>query len=352
MWEELPLPRNAWLSDVDFDENNPDIVYLIYSSDQQVNYLSSTGFKMVYKVDYTNPSLIQPGVCSTGCTDLTLNLPNVGVGSDAFVLEKGTDGGMYIGTDVGVFYTNNKMLASGTNWQILGTELPHVVINGLEINYNINKIRANTFGRGVWEHDLFCPPDYDINIHSNNYTTYNSKFNEAENNINIYTTGSSFTLNDFTARAGNEIVISASGNDEVVLSGFGNGSHLFIHACNHPGNSFRNTNPSPSPKNTNEYNTITSIQNNSTKKEVLSRIQLFPNPAQDHIHIQFKNNSDKNPVSIKIYSIPGTVYKVIERPVIKENEIILNVENIPDGLYFVEIQTNTGKQVEKLIIQK
>jgi len=143
VWEELPLPRNGWLSDVDFDFDNPDITYISYGSASNLGP-NATGTEMVYKMDYTNPSIISSydctnhpcaTVCATGCTDLTQNLPSTGVGNDAFALEKGSDGGMYIATDFGVYYTNNKYLANGTGWQKFGANLPNVECRGLEINY-------------------------------------------------------------------------------------------------------------------------------------------------------------------------------------------------------------------------
>jgi len=64
---------------------------------------------------------------------------------------------LYVATDVGVFVKN------GTeNWQIFSSGLPRVVVAELEIYYNPtvpenSKIRAATFGRGLWESDLYNP---------------------------------------------------------------------------------------------------------------------------------------------------------------------------------------------------
>jgi photosystem II stability/assembly factor-like uncharacterized protein len=61
---------------------------------------------------------------------------------------------LYVGTELGVFYKN------GTNsWLEYNTALPKVRIGELEIYYNSNpsnnKLRAATYGRGLWECDLF-----------------------------------------------------------------------------------------------------------------------------------------------------------------------------------------------------
>ena len=41
-----------------------------------------------------------------------------------------------------------------TEWQLFNNGLPHVSVRELEIQYTAGKIRAATFGRGVWESDL------------------------------------------------------------------------------------------------------------------------------------------------------------------------------------------------------
>jgi hypothetical protein len=78
-------------------------------------------------------------------------LPNVPI--NCIVYQNGTNEGLYIGTDVGVFYTDGTM----TDWITYQTGLPNVVVTELEISYNNNKLWAGTFGRGLWNTDLFVP---------------------------------------------------------------------------------------------------------------------------------------------------------------------------------------------------
>jgi hypothetical protein len=353
-WELLPLPvTTQWFSKIDFDENDPNIVYLISSSDAYGSN-SPFGHNMVFKVNYTNPNLMFPGnVCPVGiCQNISYNLPNTGVGDNAFTLEKGTNGGMYIGTDVGVFYTNNQLLANDPQpWKLHGTALPHVPINGLEINYVTNKIRAGLYGRGVWEADLYCPPDYDINIHSANYTQYNHQFNEAENNIYITTSGSSYVLNNFTARAGNEIVITPTANDEIILDGTGNGTHLFIHPCNHPGNSFRQS--VTSKRSTDDYPVVPEMINGSMMKSISGLDEkhnhiayLYPNPTDEHVHIDVKDNAIIEKILLK--DISGKI--VLQKESNTSSETI-DISHLSDGLYFVVVQTTAGTYTEKLIVR-
>lgn len=89
----------------------------------------------------------------TGMTwqNITYNLPNVpanclryDIGSDTANYD------MYVGTDVGVFYKKEL----DTVWQYYGMGMPNTQVSDLEIFYPTGKLRAATYGRGIWETNL------------------------------------------------------------------------------------------------------------------------------------------------------------------------------------------------------
>jgi hypothetical protein len=41
-----------------------------------------------------------------------------------------------------------------------GAGLPNTMVSDLEIQYSSRKLRIGTFGRGVWENDLYSTPDF------------------------------------------------------------------------------------------------------------------------------------------------------------------------------------------------
>lgn len=65
------------------------------------------------------------------------------------VFQKGTNDRIYIGTDAGVYYRDN----SSNTWTKF-CDFPNVMVTELKINYCMGKLRAATFGRGVWEGNL------------------------------------------------------------------------------------------------------------------------------------------------------------------------------------------------------
>lgn len=87
----------------------------------------------------------------TTWTNISGNLPNIPV--NCLVYQNGSADGIYIGTDAGVYYTDSLL----AGWQYYSTGLPNVIVNDLEINYTIGKIRAGTYGRGLWESPIKQP---------------------------------------------------------------------------------------------------------------------------------------------------------------------------------------------------
>ena len=96
-------------------------------------------------------------------------LPNLPV--NCIVYQNPSNEALYIGTDVGVFYTDGTL----PDWISYNTGLPNVVVTELEISYNNNKLWAATFGRGLWNSDLQSltgisnntEPNSDFNIYPN-----------------------------------------------------------------------------------------------------------------------------------------------------------------------------------------
>lgn len=85
-------------------------------------------------------------------TNITGNLPNINV--NIIKHETGSDEGLYIGTDIGVYYRDTLVGA----WVPFNLNLPNVIVNDLEIHHGTGMIRAGTYGRGVWESGTYSPP--------------------------------------------------------------------------------------------------------------------------------------------------------------------------------------------------
>lgn len=75
-------------------------------------------------------------------------LPETPVNSIVYV--KNSASLLFIATELGVYYRNEKM----NTWEPFATGLPNVIVSELEVNYTEKKLYAATYGRGLWSIDI------------------------------------------------------------------------------------------------------------------------------------------------------------------------------------------------------
>ncbi len=125
------LPRsNVYITDIKVDRIDSEKVYLTvggFSNGEKVYMSTDKGYHW---------------------KSISGNLPNVPV--NCIGLEHSVENGMYIGTDIGVFYRND----SSTDWVRYSDGLPNVIVNSIEVLSSISKLRIATYGRGIWQGDL------------------------------------------------------------------------------------------------------------------------------------------------------------------------------------------------------
>lgn len=105
--------------------------------------------------------------------DWSTGLPNLPV--NCIVNNNKFNGSLYAATDVGVYYRDANM----NQWEPYSEGFPNVQVKWLEINYANNKLRAATYGRGLWEADLVCgynDASGDETVFSQNTTLSSDKF--------------------------------------------------------------------------------------------------------------------------------------------------------------------------------
>ncbi len=85
----------------------------------------------------------------TSWTNISSNLPNIP--ANCSVYQNGTSDRIYIGMDVGVYYKDNLTV----NWTLYNVGLPNAPVSDMEVSpASATKLRAATYGRGVYEVDL------------------------------------------------------------------------------------------------------------------------------------------------------------------------------------------------------
>jgi photosystem II stability/assembly factor-like uncharacterized protein len=138
---------------------------LYYTSDEGANWNTSVPNAGLYitgiAVDPTNPLRIWITATSSSSdrvyyssnggaafSNVTGNLTSMGF--NCIVYQAGNNDGLYIGTELGVVYKDSTM----AQWIPWDTDLPHVPVDELEIQYASGKLRAATYGRGIWDGPL------------------------------------------------------------------------------------------------------------------------------------------------------------------------------------------------------
>ncbi|MBX2978229.1 MAG: hypothetical protein KF905_02950 [Flavobacteriales bacterium] len=271
-WQEMPsIPRtDVWAADIDTDFEDPDILYFTYSSSSFFSGLPE-GTEMIFRVDYNDMNNVIV-TDLTGSTNTWGALPNTGVDWESFTLERGSDGGMYVATDVGVYFLNEKLKTSGDGWQLVGTNLPHVNCKGLEISYQANRIRAGLVGRGLWEHNLWCPEDEDLTFASPHTSNAFVEVTSTITSEAVVDPGF-----DVSYRAGSEIRLTP-GFHALAGAEF----HAFIHPCDMPGNSFKSLAAG------NENESLWSANEGVAAQGLL----IFPNPSTGSFRIRSQQGSE------------------------------------------------------------
>jgi photosystem II stability/assembly factor-like uncharacterized protein len=132
-WRNITLPQGANnnINGIAIHPDNPNIAYISFAG-----YNANSKF---YRYDNAKNEW----------TNLSGNLPNVPANCIELHLANGKLN-IYVGTDIGVYHAINDV----PYFKRWGDGLPNLYVSQLEVAPSINKLRAASYGRGVWEVDL------------------------------------------------------------------------------------------------------------------------------------------------------------------------------------------------------
>ena len=133
-WKKINagLPRR-WVTRVAADPEDANVAYVTFSGHQEDVFLPH-----IFRTENQGDDWI----------DLSSNLPEAPI--NVVVIDPENTAVLYVGTDVGVFYTAD----GGASWQPLGNGLPYVPVYDLSLHNPTRTLRAATHGRSFYEFDL------------------------------------------------------------------------------------------------------------------------------------------------------------------------------------------------------
>jgi len=109
--------------------------------------------------NYSGQNVYKTTDGGTNWTNISAGLPSIPANTIVQNTLNSEEEELYVGTDAGVY-----MKLGTEDWTAFSTGFPNVVVDELEIYYDADnnldsKLRAATFGRGLWESDLYSNSD-------------------------------------------------------------------------------------------------------------------------------------------------------------------------------------------------
>jgi len=80
--------------------------------------------------------------------------------------------------------------------------------------------------------------------------------------------------------------------------------------------------------------------NESWEEYTSTSIEMFPNPATDHLNITYVDNLWNPTELIRVMDVTGKIVETIQPEV--EGSVILDVSNLSRGIYFVQFMNDEG----------
>lgn len=311
--------KKSVINSIVVSDKDPNVIWAGFNYNPDITPAGNRKNYLVWKYDGTNWSN-----WGTGLPD------NVSITS--LVYERGSNDGIYAGTDVaGIFYRSN----TTGGWIPYGSNMPHAIVNQLEINNTENTIRAGTYGRGLWKNSLYCPN-----------TPFNSPNPCAECNTSPYFwEGATVTIENATLSTKKQYIRAVNVIDilkNTTITASANVSYdLYIHGCE-PGqkNSYR--------KITEEIDDDNIVIDSRDKHEAEKSygIAVFPNPNNGEFTLNTGSDEEKD---IYVYNILGEI--IYQKNKTVERILDISISNAPKGMYLLKLVSDDKTETVKIINQ-
>jgi len=345
MWKTTDGGATNWTS-ITLPSTSTSVTYIaVHPTDPNTVWITYGGYVDGQKVYESTDGGTSWASVSTGLP----NIPIMCVTHDNSVTSKNI---LFAGTDLGVYAKDGS-----SDWVEYNTGLPKVVVTELEIFYNssgADKLRAGTYGRGLWETDILAPLPVEL-------TSFTS--NQKDNSVILnWTTATE--VNNY----GFEIEVSTSSTTNGAMSwskcgfveGHGNSNSVKYYSyvdTKAEGGNLKYRLKQIDTDGSFEYSEVISLLFDKTYKYALE--QNHPNPFNPTTTLSYTvpNNSK---VSVVIYNTLGQ--KVVELFSGNQNtgkhSVTWNATGFSSGTYFARFTATSLKnnevfsQVKKLLLIK
>ena len=247
-------------------------------------------------------------------TNISAGLPNLPINTIVYKNGSATDD-IYIGADIGVYFMNNS-----TPWLSYFTDLPNVAVRDLEIFYPTSKLRAGTYGRGVWESPLHVNVPLPVTITAFTGETQN------EANVLHWTVAQEENLVSYDVQRSNDAINFNTIATIKATASNNEASYNYTDTKPLNGNNYYRLQANDIDGKIN-YSTIIDLYIKKTAP------YIYPNPASDNVTVEMQNTI----FSLKIIDING---KVVANKSNINSKTQIDTHTFSNGFYTIEITTN------------
>ena len=335
MWKTTDGGATNW-STVTLPSTSTSVTYIaVKNDDPNTLWITYGGYTDTLKVYQSTDG-------GGSWTNISTGLPNLPVMCVVYY-KKATDRiVLFVGTDVGVY------VKDGTNdWTSFSNGLPNVVVPELEVLYTggTDKLRAGTFGRGLWETDIDAVIPVEL-------SSFEASFDEYQNIKLNWTTSSEINNKGFEIQR--EYSNSNTWKDLDFISGNGTttkkNSYTYIDAILPPGKYLYRLKQIDF-NGSFEYSNIVEIEVIAPDQYELK--QNFPNPFNPSTKISFQIPGQYF-VSLKIYNMLGEEVATLvnEKKSAGKYNVDFNASALPSGVYFYQLSAGNFIQTRKMMLLK
>ena len=278
-------------------------------------------------------------------TNITGTLPNIPF--NCIEWAPGSNHGLYLGGDVGVYYRDNNI----GDWLSFRNGLPHMPVFDLEIHEATGLLRAGTFGRGLWETSVYTPCPVSYLLNDGNYSGSGSQGYRY-----FQTSDSLVSTRTIDGGAGTDVTYQAA-NYVHMKEGFEVVPGSEFHAYNAPcttipmeystGTELTGTYAGPMPGVIEE---VLGIENIESEDYLL----VYPNPSSGPINIEFKVERESR-VSLEITDLTGRTLKALINPIGRSPGTYKTAFDLSDfsaGMYQAILKCNGEFRITRIAITR
>ncbi|MGM0504624.1 MAG: T9SS type A sorting domain-containing protein, partial [Bacteroidota bacterium] len=243
------------------------------------------------------------------------------------------------------------------DWAPFNQNLPSVIVNELEIYYDLEDMSnstmyAATYGRGLWKTPLPATTEHEITIANIDNQIVVPEDQGADFDVIYYVNLDFNAGNVFTAYLSDENGDFSADTEIGNVTSIQNGTiPVSLPGTTVAGDGYKIKVISSDPVTEKETNVFQIVKDDTTPVIELEdedeSLEIFPNPSSGFFTVQSAKISEES--MVKVYDINGKLIKEINNN--QQGRIDINLSGHTSGVYIIDIETNAEHMKAKVMLK-